>query len=234
MKPHEIQAEYYKNTAAEYDTAHILGEEDEHNLALRFLSSAIRQYSIRSILDVGAGTGRVLSFLLKEHPDVRVVAVEPVKELREQGYKKGIPPDLLRDGNGNQLDFASGEFDIVCAFGVLHHVPDPARVVDEMLRVGKRGIFISDSNNFGQGSFVARTIKQTINFFGLWKLYDRVATRGKGFHISEGDGLFYSYSIFNNYRQIRSQCPRIYLINTHDGGHNFYRTASHVALLGMK
>ena len=52
--------------------------------------------------------------------------------------------------------------------------------------------------------------------------------------ISEGDGLAYSYSVFNDYGQIRAQCSSVHLVNLLDAGVNPYRTATHVALLGIK
>lgn len=231
----EIQADYYKNTAGEYDFDHVAkADEGEHNFALNILSSIIDFYSIKSILDVGAGTGRTVAYILKKHPDVKVIGIEPVAELRQQGYSKGIPKSILIRGDGNKIDFESAEFDLVCEFGVLHHVPKPDVFVAEMLRVSKKGIFISDSNNFGQGSYLNRSIKQAINFLGLWKLYDLIRTKGKGYQISEGDGLYYSYSVFNNYKQISKECRKIHLMNTNTGEGNLYRTASHIALVGIK
>ena len=104
-----------------------------------------------------------------------------------------------------------------------------------MLRVAKQAIFISDSNNFGQGRTIVRMIKQTINLFGLWRACDLLRTTGKGFHFSEGDGVYYSYSVFNNYRQIRSCCEQVHLFDTSGTGSvNLYRSAPHVAVLGIK
>jgi len=103
-----------------------------------------------------------------------------------------------------------------------------------MLRVSRIAVFLSDSNNFGQGSFPSRAVKQTIRALGLWRFADRIKTRGKGYTISEGDGLAYSYSVFNNFEQIQEQCKVVHLLNTRDGQINPYRTASHVALLGVK
>lgn len=68
--------------------------------------------------------------------------------------------------------------------------------MSEMLRVAQKAIFISDANNFGQGRFLARTAKQALNALGLWKTVDFIKTKGKGYTISEGDGLAYSYSVF--------------------------------------
>ena len=107
--------------------------------------------------------------------------------------------------------------------------------IAEMLRVAKKAIFISDSNNFGQGSWFIRNIKQLINFFGLWSVADFIKTKGKGFRISEDDGLSYSYSVFNNYQQIKDQCKIVYIINTSKSeGANLYKTAGKVAFLGIK
>ena len=229
----EIQRRYYAASADRYDSMH-LAVNDEHFLALSFLVGAIDYLGIHSILDIGSGTGRAVHYLKRLRPQLRVVGVDPVKELREIGYSKGLRPDELIDGDATNLAIGNAEFDLVCEFGVLHHIKKPDLAVAEMLRVASKAIFISDSNNFGQGSKLARTIKQAINLVGLWKLADLIKTRGKGYTISEGDGLAYSYSVFNNYKQIRDQCKSVHLLNTLDGYIDPYKTASHVALLGIK
>ena len=114
------------------------------------------------------------------------------------------------------------------------HIRNPEIVIKEMLRVSRKGIFISDSNAFGQGSLVVRIIKQTINYLKLWPLANYFKTFGHGYIITEGDGLSYSHSVFNNYDQIRKGCKAVHLINTSVGGINPYKTAGSVALLGIK
>ena len=239
MKPSQLQMEYYSKTAAEYDIAHLENDVDEdgcneHTFALHFFSAMIEQYNITRILDVGAGTGRAIKYLMDNHPNVEIVGIEPVKELREQGHNKGISDKILIEGDGCHIEFPDQSFDLVCEFGVLHHVPKPTLMVAEMLRVAKNMIFISDCNNFGQGSSLARFFKQALNQLGLWKAYDFLRTKGRGYQISEGDGLFYSYSVFNNFNQIKNACRRIHLLNTHNTSRNFYRSATHLALFGVK
>ncbi|WP_028521861.1 class I SAM-dependent methyltransferase [Runella limosa] len=229
----EIQAEYYKTTAENYDNSHLL-EKGEHDIAMSFLSSFIRLYDIKSILDVGAGTGRTIQFIQNEHPHVKIVGIEPVQKLREIGHSKGINQQILIDGDANNINFKENSFDLVCEFGVLHHVPNPENCVKEMLRVAKHSIFISDCNNFGEGSKTARLFKQFINFLGLWHFYRYVKTAGKMYEISEGDGLYYSYSVFNNYNFIKNNSRNIYTVNTKKGGKNLYTQASHVALMAIK
>jgi len=229
----EIQQQYYERTAAHYDDMH-LHRDDEQYFALSYLIGMIEFLQVKSILDIGSGTGRVIRDLKRSHPHLRIVGIEPVKALREIGYSQGLAASELVEGDGNGLQYQSGDFDLVCAFGVLHHIRNPEVTVAEMLRVAGKAVFISDANNFGQGGWLSRTVKQTINFFRLWPLANLVKTRGKGYAVTEGDGVAYSYSLFMNYSLIRAACKSVHLLNTLDAGANLYRTAPHVALLGIK
>jgi SAM-dependent methyltransferase len=229
----EIQRQYYKETAHKYDEMHV-GEKDEHYFSLAFLTAALDYLEVNSILDVGSGTGRALKYLKDRKPNLRLVGVEPVRELREVGYRNGLTETELVEGDATKLPFVGGEFDVVCEFGVLHHIKKPETAVAEMLRVAGRAIFISDSNNFGQGSLLGRSLKQLLGTLGIWKVADLIKTRGKGYMLSEGDGLAYSYSVFNNYKLIKKACKSVHVLNTMGSGINPYRTAGHVALLGIK
>ena len=228
-----LQRKFYADTAAKYDTMQI-SEQDEHQFALAILSAMIEYHGIRSVLDVGSGTGRALRYLKSRHPGVRFVGIEPVEALRKVGHAAGLTEHELIAGDVNALQAAYGEFDLVCEFAVLHHVPRPAQAVGEMLRVARKAIFISDANNFGQGGGIARLIKRAIAALGLWRAFDYVRTGGKGYHVSAGDGLFYSYSVYNNYRQIRAACRAVHFFNTVDAAPDLRHTAPHVALLGLK
>ena len=231
--PVQIQREYYAQTADHYDAIHV-SEGDDHAFSLHWLSSLISAYSIQSVLDVGSGTGRAVAFLRERHPSIQVIGIEPVAALRQRGYTKGIPEDCLVEGDATHLPYADGSFDLVCEFGALHHMPRPDLAVAEMLRVSRIGLFISDGNNFGQGSRIARAVKQAINSVGLWSSYNFLATRGKNYHIAEGDGLCYSYSVFNNYNLVKRHCKAVHICNTQGVSRSHYRSAAHVALFGIK
>jgi len=45
----------------------------------------------------------------------------------------------------------------------------------------------------------------------LWKAFDFVRTRGRGYQVSEGDGVFHSYSSFDNLHQIQQWAESVYL-----------------------
>lgn len=227
------QRKYYAETAAEYEQMHLHGDQ-ETDFAISLLPGLISTLGIRSILDLGSGTGRALYALKVACPNVKLLGVEPVPEMREIGYRNGLTRDELVGGDAQALAFNDNSFDLVCEFAMLHHVPKPAVVVGEMLRVAKRAIFISDSNNFGQGSVIARLVKQLLNAAGLWPAANWVKTRGKIYNITPGDGLAYSYSVFNNYQQIAKACQRVHVTNIGGDGHSAYRNSPHVALIGIK
>ncbi|HEY5530021.1 MAG TPA: class I SAM-dependent methyltransferase [Thermoleophilia bacterium] len=228
-----LQRQYYGETANEYDDAHVT-ERDEHYFALSFMTSVLDDLGVRSILDIGSGTGRAVLHLKQKRPDVHVVGVEPVDGLREVGYRRGLSETELVPGDVMGLQYPAGAFDLVCSFGVLHHVRHPDVAIAEMLRVAKTTIFISDCNNFGQGSFITRSTKQSLNSLRLWRCAVFLKTRGRGYTLSGGDGLAYSYSVYSNYAQVQKACDRIHVLNTGGDGRNPYRAASHVALLGIK
>ena len=225
-----IQRNYYGETAQRYDEMHA-AERAEHDFALAFMLSMIGFIEIRSVLDIGSGTGRALLELRRACPDLRILGIEPSPELREIGYSKGLSEAELVDGDAQQLVFEDGAFDLVCEFGALHHIPKPQRAVSEMLRVASKAIFISDCNNFGQGGLLTRTVKQTLRALGLWPVADFLKTRGKGYLVSEGDGL---YSVFSDDPEISRRCERVHLLNTRPAGVNLYRSAGNVVLLGIK
>ena len=230
-----IQRAYYAATAQNYDQAHDAYEENHgYSLAEQIMLSAAQFLNIQSILDVGAGTGRVLLKINEEMPHLKAIGIEPSPELRGVGYANGLSPAQLRDGDATRLEFDDSSFDLVCEFGVLHHIAAPSRAVSEMLRVARRAIFIVDNNNFAVGSKSVRTLKQSLAAVGLWRLAILIKTKGKGYTISADDGLAYPYSVFDDYEQITKNCRLVHMLNTTIAGPNLYRSAPRVALLGIK
>ena len=226
------QRDYYKRSAAQYDSEQVHAG-DEHAIALSWMAAMIEQQGLKTVLDIGSGTGRALLYL-KDRGDLELLGIEPSADLREIGYQKGLTESQLVDGDALSLDFADNSFDLVCSFGVLHHIKDHRQAVAEMTRVARKAVFISDANNFGQGSALSRLAKQGIKAIGLWKLFDLVRTKGKGYHYSEGDGVFYSYSIFDDVPIVKSKFPDIMYMSTRPSGNNLYRTAQTIAMFATK
>src|SRR3954467_9596053 len=154
-----IQRDRHARIADQYEEIH---QDREHVVALALLEGMLGYLGADSLLDVGAGTGRTIRLLRTVRPELRLMGVEPVAELRRVGHEQGVPEADLIDGDGYALPFPDGSFDVVCEFGILHHVREPNRVVAEMLRVARKAVFVSDSNNFGGGHPVVRSGKRLL------------------------------------------------------------------------
>ena len=211
-----IQHEYYERTAHLYDTAHAF-EEDAHYLALRYISTFLGALGISSALDVGCGTGRGMRYLSRKNPGVALHGIEPVAALIQQAISvNSIPATSITNGFGDALPFADGRFEAAYECGVLHHAKDPNRVVQEMMRVSTKAIFLSDENRFAHGSILSRWGKLLLWKTGLFHGAYRLKTLGKGYRLSEGDGLAYSYSVFDCAEMLSQWADRVILIPLDD------------------
>jgi len=208
----QIQRQYYRDTAAHYDAMHA-GEGDDDPINLRLVFALLRMMEARTVLDVGAGTGRAIRHLMENMPDLTVRGVEPVPARIEQAIqKKGIPEGLIIEGVGEDLPFENASVDVACAFAMLHHVSNPDAVVCEMLRVARKAVIIVDGNRFGQGKWPLRILKLCLYKAGLWGLINYLKTGGKRYNLTEGDGLFYSYSVYDSFDRISEWAGQLIII----------------------
>jgi ubiquinone/menaquinone biosynthesis C-methylase UbiE len=208
----EIQRRYYTETATRYDTMH-KNESADEPVHRSLILSILRPLGIQSLLDVGSATGRGLQDIAQSLPGTLVCGVEPVRALVQQGVASGNTQTVsLLQASGDALPFADASFDAVIEFSILHHVPNPSAVVREMLRVARRAVVIADCNRFGQGALPARLFKLFLYKIGLWHAFNFVRTRGKHYQISEGDGLFYSYSVYDTYDLVASWADRLLVL----------------------
>jgi ubiquinone/menaquinone biosynthesis C-methylase UbiE len=229
----QLQRDYYDKTADKYNKMHVSGD-GEHDLAYALIHALSVHYGFESILDVGSGTGRALLELGKKLPECHIVGIEPVTALRQVGYDSGIPTDQLIDGDATNIQYPDNSFDLVCELGVLHHISEPRLAVAEMLRVARKAVFISDSNRFGQGSLPLKLFKLFCGKTKIWHIVDFIKTKGKGYIYSEGDGISYSYSVFDDYDFIRTQCKQVMIFNLDGSGKHSIIGASHIGLFGIK
>lgn len=226
------QRAYYEATAEFYESMHV-AVDDEHFTALCWLSGIVSHHQIRSVLDIGSGTGRAISYLKARHADTQVVGIEPSEPLRKIGHRNGLDESELIEGDATRLAFPDKSFDLVCEFAVLHHIRKPETAITEMLRVARRMVFISDENHFAAGSPFRAAVKRGLNSLGLWRLSYWLRTGGTGYRESEEDGISYPYSVFDSWDLLKTHSRSLHVMNTGAGNRNLYRSAPHVALLAI-
>jgi methionine biosynthesis protein MetW len=91
-----------------------------------------------SVLDLGCGSGRLLDTLTTTK-NVRGTGIERDEDKVTRGIEKGLSI-LHGDINEEIKDYPDGHFDYVILSQTLQQVFDPASLIREMLRVGRRGV----------------------------------------------------------------------------------------------
>ena len=106
---------------------------------------------IGSVLDMGTGTALIPIELCKRNPDIRIMAIDMAISMLDIGIQN---VDLASFRNQIQLaqvdakdtGYETGMFDALISNSIIHHIPEPGVVVEEMLRTTREGgvIFVRD------------------------------------------------------------------------------------------
>mgnify|MGYP001065270285 CR=1 FL=1 len=114
--------------------------EEIESLEFSYKLHEYRDFNGKKVLDVGCGNGYVLSKYASE--GAKVYGVDITKagiDLCEKRFEYlGLKGDF-RVADAQALPFEDNTFDCVCSVGVLHHVPNTQRAIDEIYRVLKPG-----------------------------------------------------------------------------------------------
>ncbi len=88
----------------------------------------------RSVLDIGCGTGALLSIIAKD-VDVKLAGIDiSPNMIRVANERLGQKADL-KVGDAENLPWLDNTFDIVTSTNAFHHFPNPRIAVKEMMRV---------------------------------------------------------------------------------------------------
>ena len=110
------------------------------------------------VLDVGSGTGALTAAVAAVAPSSRIIGIDPAAPYVAFAQARH-PADLVRFevGDARQLRFANGSFDRTLSLLVLNFIPDPAKALDEMIRVTRPGGTVAAAVwDYGQGMEMLR------------------------------------------------------------------------------
>ena len=110
------------------------------------------------VLDVGSGTGALTAAVAAVAPSSRITGIDPAAPYVAFALARH-PADLVRFevGDARQLQFANGSFDRTLSLLVLNFIPDPAKALDEMIRVTRPGGTVAAAVwDYGQGMEMLR------------------------------------------------------------------------------
>jgi ubiquinone/menaquinone biosynthesis C-methylase UbiE len=103
------------------------------------------------VIDVGAGTAQIPIALCGASPTARVIGVDAAESMLAIGRRNiagaGLTDRLkLKLADAKKLPFTDGAFAAVMSNSIVHHIPEPAAVLAEMVRVLRPGgrIFVRD------------------------------------------------------------------------------------------
>lgn len=105
----------------------------------------------RNVMDVGTGTAQIPIALCQAHADCRVLAVDAAVSMLEIARNNVLAANLeqrinLAHHDARAVTWNDEPFDTLISNSLIHHVPDPAAVLVEMLKHLRPGgrIFIRD------------------------------------------------------------------------------------------
>jgi phosphatidylethanolamine/phosphatidyl-N-methylethanolamine N-methyltransferase len=131
VTPQDVKTSY-RRWAPVYDWMFGASLQDGRNK----LIAHVERLQPKRLLEIGVGTG----LLLPRYPrSTQVVGIDISEDMLAVAHKRvtalGLTNVELRAGDCEQMNFADGEFDCVVIPYVLSVTPDPARLVNEAIRV---------------------------------------------------------------------------------------------------
>jgi ubiquinone/menaquinone biosynthesis C-methylase UbiE len=184
---HDANREYYDAFAADYERER--GKNDPggyHELLDELEAGYVRRFGQgRDVLEVGCGTGLVLSRIREFARSARGVDLSP--GMLERAKQRGLDVTL---GSATELPFEADQFDVTCSFKVLAHVPEIEKALAEMARVTRPGGVV---------------LAEFYNPFSLRGLLKRLGPAGK---IAEGANEHDVYTRFDSPARARALTPQ--------------------------
>src|SRR3569833_3337974 len=103
------------------------------------------RYAPRAILDIGCGTGEITSRLAALYPQATAIGIDVIDAhlaLARDRYASLGDRVQFTHGDAFELAYPAASFDLTVCRHVLQAVPEPERVVAEMVRVTRPGGYV--------------------------------------------------------------------------------------------
>jgi ubiquinone/menaquinone biosynthesis C-methylase UbiE len=117
------------------------------------------------VLDVGTGTAQIPIELCRRHQKVQIVAVDLAEHMLQVGgdnvRKAGFADRIrLERQDAKHLPYLDHSFAAVISNSIVHHIPEPGKVLAEMVRINRPGglLFVRDLMRPASGVIVRRLV----------------------------------------------------------------------------
>lgn len=134
-----------------------------------FIQSGLIFKTGERVLDAGCGDGSIL-FALKNHFDVSLIGADFSEEALLNAAKNSIRKGHVLDSHKadtRNLPFDENSIDKIFSLGVVEHLSDPEKAVNELARcLSPNGVLVLMTPNKFSFGRIDRLIK---SFLGIWK-----------------------------------------------------------------
>ena len=131
----------WDEVAERFDDAFL--KDPVYSEALKTIVGQVTDAEEGRLLDLGCGTGNLISFLLERFPQAEIVGLDPSAGMREVAARRfsDNPRVSISEGDALDIPFPDDHFHCVTSNLALHHVPpdERERCAAEMSRVLNRG-----------------------------------------------------------------------------------------------
>jgi phosphatidylethanolamine/phosphatidyl-N-methylethanolamine N-methyltransferase len=137
-----------------------------------------------SVLEVGVGTGLAFPFYDRRIPITGIDASAEMLKIAAKRVTEGHHTHVvaLRQMDARTLDFPDESFDHIAAMHIMSVVPEPERVLAEMVRVTRVGGDVMIANHFahekGGWTTLSRVLAPMANLLGWHSDFDQARVMG--------------------------------------------------------